>query len=446
MSSRFCHVTGRFLAPTGVGDEPLTGSVTFRARAASVLTDHATYLPAPVMVELDEDGYLVADLLAPTKETQPHSWTWEVSTSFRYKGIPVPWRCFDFLPVAGQTLDLGQVAPVPDPVTGEYVTRGEKGDTPTEEDIRPVVESILPNAVEEAVRPLAPSVADSYPPHGDITLEDGKTLHILSLDGEARISFPASGSPGESFILAIVRGAEHAVIPGRDRLANTGSPRSLWLSVVYDGTRWLPAPGQDSSQANMFDEAIEKWKKRFHGGAIDQQNILEATVEAAAWVRTFTTTLASLSDEMDLGLIDAALVGDSTQRATSGHNAARYLYAQYQALVGIFQNMRTATGFFEWMMRNLIPGQPPSQEDAPFFFPPNGHSAILHSDDQGAALILGDAYEVVGLDEGSARLRIRIRPYADESYGVYQRNDGEPIPHEHAGEVYEVPLVRVEEA
>lgn len=127
MSSRFCRVTGRFLAPTGLDDEPLAGSVTFRARAASVVTAHATYLPAPVTVELAEDGSLVADLLAPTEETQPASWTWEVVAAFRYRGAPVPWKCFDFAPVAGETLDLGQVAPVPDPVTGDYITRGEPG-------------------------------------------------------------------------------------------------------------------------------------------------------------------------------------------------------------------------------------------------------------------------------------------------------------------------------
>lgn len=127
MSTRFCRVTGRFLAPTGLDDEPLAGSVTFRARAASVVTAHATYLPAPVTVELAEDGSLVADLLAPTEETQPASWTWEVVAAFRYRGAPVPWKCFDFQPVAGETLDLGQVAPVPDPVTGDYITRGEPG-------------------------------------------------------------------------------------------------------------------------------------------------------------------------------------------------------------------------------------------------------------------------------------------------------------------------------
>lgn len=326
---------------------------------------------------------------------------------------------------------------------GEPGAPGEKGDAPTEEDIRPIVESVLPGAIEEAIRPLAPSVADSYPPHGDITLEGGKTLHLLSLDGEARISFPASGSPGASFILAIVRGAEHAIIPGRDKLASADSPRSLWLSVVHDGSGWLPAPGQDSSQTSMFDEAIENWKTKFHSTLIDSQNILDTIVEAAAWVRAFTETLVPVSDEMDLGHLDASMAGDSTGRAAYGDSAARYLYAQYQALVGVVQNTRLTTGFFEWMARNLIFGH---REDVSYSFPPNGHSAVLHSDDEGAALILGDAYEVVGLDEGSPRLRVRIRPYADESYGEYRQGAFELTPHKHAGEVYEVPLVRVEEA
>lgn len=434
------EVTGRFLAPDG---SPLSGSVVFTPTFLFARDAEAVTLPAPVTARLDAEGRVVASLLVPAPDTEPDAWVWEACPQLRGPQGVVRMRDFAFELTAGAPVNLAEVTPVPDPVTGEYVTRGEKGDTPTEEDIRPVVESVLPSAVEEAVRPLAPSVADSYPPHGDITLEDGKTLHILSLDGEARISFPASGSPGASFILAIVRGAEYATIPGRDRLASADSPRSLWLSVVYDGARWLSAPGQDSSQVNLFDEAIESWRERFPGGAIDHQNILEATVEAAAWVRAFTATLVSVSDEMDLGLIDASMAGDSTREAAAGDNAARYLYAQYQALVGIFQSMRTVTGFFEWMARNLAFGH---REDVSYSFPPNGHSAILHSDNEGAALILGDAYEVVGLEEGSPRLRVRIRPYADESYGEYRQGAYEPTPHKHAGEVYEVPLVRVEEA
>lgn len=437
------EVSGRFLAPDG---SPLSGSVVFTPTFLFARDTQAVTLPAPVTARLDAEGRVAASLLVPAPDTEPDAWVWECCPQLRGPQGVVRMRDFAFELTADAPVNLAEVTPVPDPVTGEYVTRGEKGDTPTEEDIRPVVESILPSAVEEAVRPLAPSVADSYPPHGDITLEDGKTLHILSLDGEARISFPASGSPGASFILAIVRGAEYATIPGRDKLASADSPRSLWLSVVYDGARWLPAPGQDSSQVNIFDEAIENWRKRFPDGVIDSQNILETIVEAAAWVRTFTGKLVSLSDEMDLGQIDATAAGDSTHRATAGDAAAQYLYAQYVVLVGVVQNMRSATGFFEWMMRNLIFGQPPSQEDAPFFYPPNGHSAVLHSDDQGAALMLGDAYEVVGLDEGSPRLRVRIRPYADEAYGEYRRGAYELTPHKHAGEVYEVPLVRVEEA
>lgn len=436
----FEQVSGRFLAPDG---SPLSGSVVFTPAFSFARDTEAVTLPAPVTVHLDSEGRVSASLQVPDESTQPTTWTWQACPRLRHAGGAVGLEPFSFELVKGQPVNLAEVTPVPDPVTGEYVTRGEKGDTPTEEDIRPIVESVLPSAIEEAVRPFAPSVADSYLPHGDITLEGGKTLHILSLDGEARISFPASGSPGESFILAIVRGAEYAIIPGRDKLASADSPRSLWLSVVYDGARWLPAPGQDSSYVAMFDEAIESWRKRFPDGVIDSQNILETIVEAAAWVQAFTATLVSVSDEMDLGQIDASMVGDSTSRAIDGNGAARYLYAQYIALVGNFQTMRTATGFIEWMARNLAFGH---QEDVSYSFPPNGHSAILHSDNEGAALILGDAYEVVGLDEGSPRLRVRIRPYADESYGEYRQGAFELTPHEHAGEVYEVPLVRVEEA
>lgn len=334
---------------------------------------------------------------------------------------------------------------------GEPGEPGEKGDTPTEEDIRPVVESILPGAIEEAVRPLAPSVADSYPPHGDITLEDGKTLHILSLDGEARISFPASGSPGQSFILAIVRGAEYAMVPGRDKLASADSPRSLWLSVVHDGSRWLPVPGQDSGQVDMFDEAIENWRERFHDNAfyldaIDQQSIIDNIVESVGWVRTFSRGLEDLQEEMELSRINPLYAGSSTEQATDGAEAAQYFYRQLQAVGGILWGMRSVIGFFEWMAKNLRFRHQPSKEYDHQFFPPSGHSAILYNDGFSATLMPGDAYEVVGLDEGSPRLRVRIRPYADESYEVYQQGGSEPIPHKHAGEVYEVPLVRVEDA
>lgn len=125
-------VVGRFLAPTGTG-EPLTGEVTFRARPAVIRGEATVWLPAPVTATLDSEGHLThngsrgVDLLAPGEGVDPDSWTWCVTGFLRHKGRSVPFRGFDLEVPAGATVDLAEVTPAPDPVTGEYVTRGERG-------------------------------------------------------------------------------------------------------------------------------------------------------------------------------------------------------------------------------------------------------------------------------------------------------------------------------
>ncbi|MFW0183762.1 hypothetical protein ACN082_09725 [Rothia sp. CCM 9417] len=452
------RVSGRFLAPDG---SPLSGSVVFAPAFLFARDSQAVTLPAPVVGVLDDDGRVEVSLLVPGEGVEPDSWGWRACPQLRHAGQAVSWESFAFELTAGSPVNLAQVAPVPDPVTGEFMTRGpagapgekgekgEKGDTPSGEEIRPVVEAALPPVVEEAVgqavAPLAPSVADAYPPHGPILLEEGKTLHILSLDGEATISFPASGTPGQSFILAIIRGAQYARIPGLEPLADTGSSRTLWASVVHGRDSWEVAPqATGGSGTANFTAELEAWKRNAGAQNMSAEELPQAMVNASGWVKNFTEYMNERAEDMDLGQIDSDREGSKPQQVENARYWVDYLVDQHSVIAKILSNRKVANQFFAWMGQNLMFGSAPSPEDAPFFFPPNGHTAILQGDDSGATLMLGEAYEVVGLDEGAPRLRVRIRPYADGSYRAFQ-DEGMPIAHPHAGEIYEVPLTRVEE-
>ncbi len=124
------HVTGKFLVPVGSEEKPLSGEISFIAKADSIRGDGKIYLPAPVTVQLDESGAFAVDLLVPADSLQPSAWSWEAVPSLSYEGAIVPWCSFFFDPMGKAEVDLSEVAPVPDPVTGEYVTRGEPGPTP----------------------------------------------------------------------------------------------------------------------------------------------------------------------------------------------------------------------------------------------------------------------------------------------------------------------------
>ncbi|WP_237206456.1 hypothetical protein [Rothia nasimurium] len=120
----FEEVTGRFIAPDG---SPLSGSVVFTPAFSFARDAEAVTLPAPVTVQLDTEGRVTASLQVPDESTQPTTWTWQACPRLRHAGGAVGLEPFIFELVAGHPVNLAEVLPVPDPVTGEFVTRGETG-------------------------------------------------------------------------------------------------------------------------------------------------------------------------------------------------------------------------------------------------------------------------------------------------------------------------------
>lgn len=131
---------------------PMTGRVTFTARASRVLVVGAepspvTVFSAPVTAQLDENGYLTHNgkrgvfLLAPSVETNPPEWTYTVKYDLQdYEGNAVT-HIFDMEiveyepgpnpadPDAGSTaVDLTVVTPV-NPAPGQPTVVGPQGDT-----------------------------------------------------------------------------------------------------------------------------------------------------------------------------------------------------------------------------------------------------------------------------------------------------------------------------
>lgn len=119
------EVTGRFLAPDG---SPLSGSVIFTPTFLFARDSQAVTLPAPVSVKLDAEGRVSASLLVPAADAEPDAWVWEACPQLRGKHGVVKLRDFAFELTADAPVNLAEVTPVPDPVTGEYVTKGDRGE------------------------------------------------------------------------------------------------------------------------------------------------------------------------------------------------------------------------------------------------------------------------------------------------------------------------------
>lgn len=117
-------VYGRFLAPDG---SPLSGSVVFTPTFLFARDTQAVTLPAPVTAKLDAEGRVAASLLVPAPDTEPDAWVWEACPQLRGKHGVVRLRDFAFELTADAPVNLAEVTPVPDPVTGEYLTRGKPG-------------------------------------------------------------------------------------------------------------------------------------------------------------------------------------------------------------------------------------------------------------------------------------------------------------------------------
>lgn len=156
----FEQVSGRFIAPDG---SPLSGSVVFTPAFSFARDTQAVTLPAPVTVQLDAEGRVVASLQVPDESTQPTAWTWRACPRLRHAGGAVGLASFSFELVAGAPVNLAEVLPVPNS-TGEYVTQGKPG--------------------ADGVGLAA------------ITTEGGELLFTLTDGSESRIPVP-QGVPGE---------------------------------------------------------------------------------------------------------------------------------------------------------------------------------------------------------------------------------------------------------
>lgn len=214
------RVTGKFLVPVGSEEKPLSGEVSFIAMADSIRGDGKIYLPAPVTVQLDEAGAFAVDLLVPTDGLQPSAWTWEAVPSLSYEGAMVPWCSFFFDPAGKSEVDLSEVAPVPDPVTGEYMTRGEPGPAPE----LSIGEVVTVGPGEEAVTVTGPAEA----PVLDFALPRGR-LGWTGDKGDPGEPGPP-GAPGE-------KGE-----PGASVASVTGAGDALVLGMTDGSSHRVPIP------------------------------------------------------------------------------------------------------------------------------------------------------------------------------------------------------------
>lgn len=119
----FVTVTGRLLAShfQAGGEVPLSGQIFFTPTMEKVPTGEGVHLPAPMSVELDQDGRFEVELLSA-------GFSWEVAFSLRHAGAFVPVDCFNFLPTPGvDRINFADIVPLTDPVTSQPMLRGEAG-------------------------------------------------------------------------------------------------------------------------------------------------------------------------------------------------------------------------------------------------------------------------------------------------------------------------------
>ncbi|MBF0807898.1 hypothetical protein [Rothia nasimurium] len=237
----FEQVSGRFLAPDGA---PLSGSVVFTPAFSFARNDEAVTLPAPVTVQLDAEGRLSASLQVPDKSTQPTTWTWKACPRLRHAGGSVGLEPFSFELVAGHPVNLAEVLPVPDPMTGEYMTRGEAG--------------------ADGVGLAA------------ITTEDGELVFTLTDGSETRLPVP-QGVPGEPGPMGPVGPQGPAGPPGPK--GDTGK------DAVIQDTGWRNINAELKPPTQFPPEAIFTIKRRddlvFFQVAIPES--ASAGIQAASW-------------------------------------------------------------------------------------------------------------------------------------------------------------------
>lgn len=129
-------VVGEFYSHQRKGDPvALSGRVIFVPRVEA-RSSGRVYGPSArtgfvvngVLMDSATGGNVGIELLAPGPDVRPDDWTYGVVPYLMdSSGASVPVRPFDVRVVAGGSVNLADVAPVPDPVSGEWMTRGEDG-------------------------------------------------------------------------------------------------------------------------------------------------------------------------------------------------------------------------------------------------------------------------------------------------------------------------------
>lgn len=147
---QYCKVVGRFRAfvADGVdgGDNPdfisMTGTGTIRANTPTARNTGTgnveTYIPYPITVTLDADGYISLNavpyvmVVAPGGDINPpdFNYTIELNLATALDATPIPYGPYVFNVVAGGEVDLTTAIPVT-PSGAPMVTKGDKGDPAT---------------------------------------------------------------------------------------------------------------------------------------------------------------------------------------------------------------------------------------------------------------------------------------------------------------------------
>lgn len=332
---------------------------------------------------------------------------------------------------------------VAEQLRGPEGAKGDKGDPPTAEAIKPVLDEVagalIPPAVEEAVADLRPGVASKYPSRGAFSLEPGKSLHFLSLDGVTTLAFPESGQEGESIIIAVERGAQYLRLAGFEA---PSAPSAAWITAVFDGEKWVAVASPTPAGGMDFTQALEEYRNLNHLTTLTAENFMARMVGIIGGITNSSDTYNADRVRSALGIAQGSQFWNDGQNLFSHHpftgdiggwdvflsDLGSLLFMQ-NPLVEVLPMMRSIVQNFLYAQWN----EGYSLKMAPALGW-NGETL------DGVSMTLGDAYEVVGLETGEPKLRIRIRPYDDKALAL---GDMKNVAHPHAGEVYEVALTRV---
>jgi hypothetical protein len=119
-------VLGRFEDTIPGSAEPITGYVHFTPEADRILTPDSVILPSPVSVALVDSGFSI--VLAATNDVSldPVNWTYRVDFDLSVGGYPVKQDSFSINVLAGETVNLRDVTPVPS-YDGDPIIQGFQG-------------------------------------------------------------------------------------------------------------------------------------------------------------------------------------------------------------------------------------------------------------------------------------------------------------------------------